>query len=127
MWVVAFHLDVLGCARLHKHTGTVLYAPSDDDLLGNAAALLANLPDNGVLNGSHSSVRLFRKQSYQSHKQETDMRTNKAQDTKHLADKLQNVAGISALFSCKPPHTAQHPWDECTVMQHAKACNVSLV
>ncbi len=43
------HLDVLGCSRLDENTGTVLYSPSDDDLLCNAPALLANLPDDGVL------------------------------------------------------------------------------
>ena len=58
----AFHapyLDVLGCARLDKDTGAVLDTPSDDDLLGNAAALLANLPDDGVLHAGNCCPRQF--------------------------------------------------------------------
>ena len=58
------YLDVLGCSRLDKHTCAVLYSPSDDDLLRNTPALLANLPDDGVLhmqnikswNTSHTTV-----------------------------------------------------------------------
>lgn len=40
---------MLGCSRLDKHACAVLYSPSDDDLLRYTPALLANLPDDGVL------------------------------------------------------------------------------
>ena len=43
------YLDVLGCSRLDKHTCAMLNSPSDDDLLRNTPALLANVPDDGVL------------------------------------------------------------------------------
>ena len=46
-------LDVLGCARLDKNTGAVLHTPSNDDLLGNAAALLANFPDDRILHAGN--------------------------------------------------------------------------
>lgn len=52
-WQVTAHLDVLGGTRLDQHAGAVLHSPSDNHLLGNAITLLANLPDDGVLQMKH--------------------------------------------------------------------------
>ena len=43
------HLDVLRCTGLDQHTGPMLDAPSDDDLVGDPVVLLGNFPDDRVL------------------------------------------------------------------------------
>ena len=54
----AAHLDVLWCTRFDHNIGPVLHAPSDDHLLGNSVSLLANLPDDRVLQAKEFSTKL---------------------------------------------------------------------
>lgn len=53
------HLDVLGGTRLDQHAGAMLHSPSDDHLLGDAITLLANLPDDGILQITTPDFEIF--------------------------------------------------------------------